>query len=74
MNEHRTAREGERPRIDLEDEASVEHWTETLAVTRSQLEESVARVGTFADDVEMDLKGARTSTLADQVDASDTAA
>ncbi len=39
MNEHRTAREGERPRIDLEDEASVGHWTKALAVTRSQLEE-----------------------------------
>jgi len=57
----------ERPRIEIDDPASVEHWMATLAVTRSQLKESVARVGPFADEVEMDLKGARTSTLAEQV-------
>lgn len=57
----------ERQRIDLNDDASVEHWTATFAVTRSQLEESVGRVGSYADEVELDLKGSRSSTIAEQV-------
>lgn len=72
MSDNPSAPQGERPRIDLADTASVEHWTRTLAVTRTQLEESVDRVGPLADEVELDLKGARTSTLAEQVDPGNT--
>jgi hypothetical protein len=38
-------------RIVLDDEGSVRYWTQTLGVTRKQLEDAVAAVGDNADTV-----------------------
>lgn len=59
---------GVRPdRIDLNDPAAAREWARRLDATEEQLREAVQAVGTRATDVEMHLKGARSSTNADRV-------
>lgn len=55
-------------RIDIDSEASLAHWAEKLAVTEMQLKDAVAAVGDKAADVEMHLKGARSTTNDDRVE------
>lgn len=52
-------------RIDMRDPAAVERWKRELDVTDEQLSEAVAKVGDNAADVELHLKGSRSSTNAD---------
>lgn len=54
-------------RIDLDDPESVDRWTQELDTTQDQLRDAVRAVGPLAADVEMHLKGARSSTNADRV-------
>lgn len=57
-------------RIDLQDPASVARWTKELDVTLEQLREAVQAVGDEASDVEMHLKGARSTTNSDRMQES----
>ena len=54
-------------RVDLSSPESVARWIRELDVTRDQLEAAVSAVGDRAADVEMHLKGSRSSTNADKV-------
>ncbi|MDB5958555.1 DUF3606 domain-containing protein [Ramlibacter sp.] len=59
---------GVRPdRIDLDDPQAAAAWARRLDVTPEQLREAVAAVGDQAADVEMHLKGARSTTNSDRV-------
>ncbi|MDM0078484.1 DUF3606 domain-containing protein [Variovorax sp. J2P1-59] len=53
--------------IDLNSDASVTEWTRKLDVSEAQLREAVAAVGDRATDVEMHLKGSRSTTNEEQV-------
>ncbi|RYF40058.1 MAG: DUF3606 domain-containing protein [Comamonadaceae bacterium] len=62
------APEGNDPdRIDLRSEAGLQQWTAKLDVTEAQLREAVEAVGDRATDVEMHLKGTRSTTNQERV-------
>jgi hypothetical protein len=52
-------------RINLDEPAALERWKKELSATEAQLREAVAAVGDSASDVEMHLKGSRSSTNED---------
>ena len=54
-------------RINLNDKIATEKWLKKLDVTNDQLREAVAAVGDKATNVEMHLKGARSTTNSDRV-------
>jgi hypothetical protein len=54
-------------RIDLADPQARARWAKELDATEQQLQEAVAAVGDKAADVEMHLKGSRSSTNSDRV-------
>ncbi len=55
-------------RIDINDAAITAKWANKLAVSELQLKEAVAAVGDKAADVEMHLKGTRSTTNDDRVE------
>ena len=62
-NDRRHAPQGTEPdRIDLASDASMAEWSKKLSVTEDQLKEAVSKVGDRATDVEMHLKGSRSTT------------
>lgn len=64
-----TSKPGAEPdRVDLASDASVAEWSKKLAVTEMQLKEAVSKVGDRATDVEMHLKGSRSTTNEERVD------
>ena len=54
-------------RIDLRAEAGLREWTRKLDVTEEQLREAIDAVGDRATDVEMHLKGSRSTTNQERV-------
>jgi hypothetical protein len=54
-------------RIDVNDEQALAQWAKKLDASPEQLREAVEAVGDRAADVEMHLKGARSTTNADRV-------
>lgn len=54
-------------RIDVNSPADCATWVKKLDSTEEQLRDAVAQVGDKAADVEMHLKGARSTTNADRV-------
>ena len=54
-------------RIDLQDDQALARWAEKLDATPEQLREAVQAVGDKVADVEMHLKGARSTSNADRV-------
>jgi hypothetical protein len=56
-----------RERIDLNDKAACERWVKKLNVTHEQIREAVEAVGADASDVEMHLKGVRSTSNDDRV-------
>ena len=54
-------------RISLDDEQALAQWAKKLDATPEQVREAVQAVGDKAADVEMHLKGARSTTNADRV-------
>jgi len=54
-------------RIDVNDPAACEQWARRLDTTEEQLREAVTAVGDKAADVEMHLKGVRSSANSDRV-------
>jgi len=55
-------------RIDINDAVITAKWANKLAVSELQLKEAVAAVGDKAADVEMHLKGTRSTTNDDRVE------
>lgn len=49
-------------RIDLNDKGACEQWVKKLNVTHQQMREAVQAVGDKASDVEMHLKGVRSTS------------
>lgn len=63
-----TAPQGTEPdRIDLMSDASLAEWAGKLNVSEAQLKEAVSSVGDRATDVEMHLKGSRSTTNKERV-------
>ncbi len=56
------------PVVDLKDTVESAAWARRLDVSHEQLVEAVAAVGNRAADVELHLKGSRSTTNADAVD------
>ena len=54
-------------RIDLADEAALREWARKFDATPEQLREAVEAVGDHPDDVEMHLKGSRSSSNSERV-------
>ncbi len=54
-------------RIDVDDQEQLARWARQLDATPEQVREAVRAVGDRATDVEMHLKGARSSTNSDRV-------
>ena len=54
-------------RIDLQDPEALERWAKQLDATPEQLREAVRAVGDRVADVEMHLKGSRSSSNAGRV-------
>ena len=54
-------------RIDVGDPAQLRAWAKQLDATPEQIKEAVQAVGDHADDVEMHLKGSRSSTNSERV-------
>ena len=62
-----SAQQGQGERIDLDDEAQLREWSKRFDATPEQIREAVGAVGTHPDDVEMHLKGSRSSSNSDRV-------
>ena len=54
-------------RIDVNDEAACKQWAQKLDTTKMQLLDAVTAVGNRATDVEMHLKGSRSTTNDDRI-------
>lgn len=64
-----TSQPGAEPdRVDLTSDASLAEWSKKLNVTEAQLKEAVSKVGDRATDIEMHLKGSRSTTNEERVD------
>ncbi|MGE4244151.1 DUF3606 domain-containing protein [Ramlibacter sp.] len=55
-------------RIDLNDKAACESWAKKLNVTHEQMREAVGAVGDSASDVELHLKGVRSTSNDERVE------
>jgi hypothetical protein len=55
-------------RIDLNDKAACERWVKKLNITHQQMREAVEAVGDNASDVEMHLKGVRSTSNEERVE------
>jgi hypothetical protein len=66
MPESRNQPGGERQRIDVDQDQDLQEWARKLDATPQQVKDAVKAVGTRADDVEMHLKGVRTTTNSDE--------
>lgn len=60
-----------RERIDSASDADVERWARTLDASPQQIRDAVQAVGDRADDVELYLKGSRSTTNTERVDEED---
>lgn len=58
-------------RIDSASDADVERWARTLDASPQQIRDAVQAVGDRADDVELYLKGSRSTTNTERVDEED---
>jgi hypothetical protein len=69
-NEGSSAGKSQEPdqiRIDVQDESALREWSKKLDATPDELKEAVAAVGDLASDVEMHLKGSRSSINSERV-------
>ncbi len=66
MNTDNTAASPDR--IAVSDPTSVAHWTKKLNVSEQQIQDAVAAAGDKASDVEMHLKGTRSTTNDDRIE------
>ena len=56
-------------RIDMNDPSHIEHWHKKLDCSEETLREAVSQVGDKVADVEMHLKGSRSTANSDRVQA-----
>jgi len=61
------AASAEPPRVEIDDPERCATWARKLNATEDQLREAVQAVGPKATDVEMHLKGARSTTNSDRL-------
>ena len=61
------ARNADQVRIDITQQADLDTWSEKLDATPEQLKEAVAAVGDLASEVEVHLKGSRSSVNSERV-------
>jgi hypothetical protein len=54
-------------RIAINDPAAIAEWVKKLDTTEDQLRDAIAKVGDKAADIEMHLKGTRSTTNAERV-------
>lgn len=54
-------------RIDIHQDSELSAWSKKLDATPEQLKEAVAAVGNLASDVELHLKGSRSSSNSEKV-------
>ena len=59
--------EQDQARINIGDDAALHRWATKLDATPDQLKEAVAAVGDLASDVELHLKGSRSSVNSERV-------
>ncbi len=59
---------GQPDRIDTADDQALAEWAKKLDATAMQVRDAVAQVGEKASDVEMHLKGVRSTTNDDRVE------
>ena len=71
MNEKSTQLNKTVEDVNVEVEAEVQRWAKKFDVSPEQIQEAVGEVGQRAADVEMYLKGTRSTTNADQEAAAD---
>jgi len=55
-------------RIDVGSDQAVSEWAQKLDSTEMQIKDAVEQVGNLATDVELHLKGTRSTTNTDRVD------
>ncbi len=68
MTDNKATYEGLSPgRIDINSRSDVQEWAKKLDVTEIQLRDAVAQVGDLATEVEMYLKGSRSTTNSERV-------
>ena len=66
MADNKQARGGsDRERIDIHQDYELRDWARKFNATPDQIRDAVGRVGDLASNVEMDLKGSRSTTNAD---------
>jgi hypothetical protein len=58
-------------RIDVNSDEALRIWAERLDVSPDQIREAVAKVGDRSSDVELHLKGSRSTTNDDRVEAAE---
>ena len=68
MNDSTTSNAAHPDSVSLDDKASVTHWANKLDVTEQQIHDAVAAVGGKASDIEMHLKGTRSTTNDDRIE------
>jgi hypothetical protein len=56
-------------RIDVGSDGTLQTWAKRLNVSSDQIREAVEKVGDLASDVELHLKGSRSTTNDDRVEA-----
>lgn len=71
-NDTQSGPTGSADRIDVQNESSLKEWSGKFSVTEEQLKEAVAAVGDLASDVELHLKGSRSTTNTERVGDADT--
>lgn len=64
----RKDRQDSSERIDLNDKAACERWVKKLNITHQQMREAVEAVGDNPSDVEMHLKGVRSTSNEERVE------
>ena len=69
--EHKTKDAAAADRIDAVSDSALRDWAKRLDVSPEQIKEAIAQVGDSASDVELHLKGTRSSTTEDRVEAAD---
>ena len=69
MTDSKTNSDGIVPdRIDTQSSVALAEWAEKLQVTEMQVKDAVAEVGDLATDVEMHLKGTRSTTNSERIE------
>lgn len=67
MSDNTTTGASDQVRIDIAQQSELDTWSKKLDATPDQLREAVAAVGDLASEVELHLKGSRSSINSERV-------